>query len=190
MSLTPEEKKQLSESDCLRPIITPAVKGAGWDPFTQIRREVTLTPGPIIVRGNLSSRNKKKKKFADYVLSWEPSLPVAVLEAKDNGHSVGHGMQQALGYADIMQVPTAFSSNGDGFEQHNKHPSPGEPIETSHALNAFPSPSDLWERYKAYRGIEDGEQELLMEPYHDDGSGKEPMILSSGGYQPNHRGGF
>lgn len=125
MSLSQKDKKALSESDICDLCTTPAIREAGWDPFTQIRREVTLTPGPIIVRGNLSSRNRKKKKFADYVLSWEPSLPVAVLEAKDNNHSVGHGMQQALGCSEIMQIPTAFSSNGDGFEQHNKHPGLG-----------------------------------------------------------------
>jgi len=179
MSLPPGEKKKLSESDICDLYITPALKRAGWDQFTQIRREVTLTPGPIIVRGNMSSRNKKKKKFADYVLSWEPSLPVAVLEAKDNNHSIGHGMQQALGYAEIMQIPTAFSSNGDGFEQHNKHPSSGEDIETSLSLTAFPDPQTLWARYKSFRGIEDGEQTLLMEPYHDDGSGKEPRYYQA-----------
>ena len=179
MSLSPEEKKKLSESDICDLYISPALKKAGWNPFTQIRREVTLTPGPIIVRGNMSSRNKKKKKFADYVLSWEPSLPVAVLEAKDNRQSVGHGMQQALGYADIMKIPTAFSSNGDGFEQHNKHPGPGEDVETSLALDEFPNPKTLWDRYRSFRGIEDDEQELLMEPYHDDGSGKEPRYYQA-----------
>lgn len=179
MSLLPEEKKKLSESDICDLYITPAIKDAGWDPFKQIRREVTLTPGPIIVRGNLSSRNKKKKKFADYVLSWEPSLPIAVVEAKENSLSVGHGMQQALGYADIMEIPSAFSSNGDGFEQHNKSPLPGEEIETSLALDEFPSPEHLWDRYKKFRGISEGEQDLLMQPYHDDGSGKEPRYYQA-----------
>lgn len=108
MSLSPEEKKKLSESDICDLFISPALKQAGWDPFTQIRREVTLTPGPIIVRGNMSSRNKKKKKFADYVLSWEPSLPVAVLEAKDNRHAVGHGMQQARTRLEALH-PTPWS---------------------------------------------------------------------------------
>lgn len=87
--LSPAAKKELSETDICNLYITPALKDAGWKPFTQIRREVTLTPGPIIVRGNMSSRNKEKKKFADYVLSREPSLPVAVLEAKDNKHTPG-----------------------------------------------------------------------------------------------------
>ncbi len=109
------EKKKLSESDICDLFITPAINKAGWEPMTQIRREVTLTPGPVVVRGNMSSRNKKKKKFADYVLSWEPGVPVTVVEAKDKNHTVSHGIQQALGYAEILDVPSAFSSNGDAF---------------------------------------------------------------------------
>lgn len=116
-------KKELSEIDICDLFITPAIKDAGWDQMKQIRREVTLTPGPIIVRGNLSSRNKKKKKFADYVLYFEPGVPIAVVEAKDNNHTVSHGMQQALGYAEILNVPSAFPSNGDAFAAHNKMPS-------------------------------------------------------------------
>src|SRR3989442_14815763 len=115
-----QEKKALSEVDICDLFITPAIKGAGWDSIRQIRREVTLAPGPVIVRGNMSARNKKKKKFADYVLSWEPGVPVAVVEAKDNNHIVSHGVQQALGYAEILEVPSAFSSNGDAFASHNK----------------------------------------------------------------------
>ena len=177
--LTPEEKRELSESDICDLYITPALKDAGWDQFTQIRREVTLTPGPIIVRGNLSSRNKKKKKFADYVLSWKPSLPVAVLEAKDNKHTPGQGMQQALGYAEIMEVPSAFSSNGDALESHNKSPLEGEEIETSLDLNQFPAPDALWDRYKRFRGMEEAREDLLLQEYHDDGSGKEPRYYQA-----------
>src|SRR6202042_1973506 len=103
------EKKKLSEIDICDLFITPAIRKAGWEAATQIRREVTLAPGPVIVRGNMSSRNKKKKKFADYVLSWVPGNPVAVVEAKDNNHSVSHGLQQALGYAEILEVPSTFS---------------------------------------------------------------------------------
>ena len=116
------DKKDLSETDICDLFITPAITAAGWDQMTQIRREVTLTPGPIMVRGNLSTRNKKKKKFADYVLYYQPGVPIAVVEAKDNKHTVGHGMQQALGYAGILEVPSAFSSNGDAFASHNKAP--------------------------------------------------------------------
>jgi len=168
------EKKQLSEIDICDLFITPAIRDAGWNPLSQIRREVTLTPGPVVVRGNMSSRNKKKKKFADYVLSWEPGVPLAVVEAKDNSHTVSHGMQQALGYADILEVPSAFSSNGDAFASHNKKPAAGEDIETDVALDQFPSPEELWTRYKSFRGIEDANEQLIEQPYHLDASGKEP----------------
>ncbi len=83
-----KEKKELSEIDICDLFITPAIKSAGWDHLTQIRREVTLTLGPVIVRGNMSSRNKKKKKLADYVLQREPGVRIAVVEAKDNNHTV------------------------------------------------------------------------------------------------------
>lgn len=96
-----KEKKELSESDIKAKFITPAIVKAGWDEMTQIRREVTLTPGPVVVRGNMSSRNKKKKKFADYVLQKEKGVPIAIVEAKDNNHTISHGLQQALGYADL-----------------------------------------------------------------------------------------
>lgn len=93
-----KEKKELSEADIKAKFITPAMLAAGWEELTQIRREVTLTPGPVVVRGNLSSRNKKKKKFADYVLQREKGVPIAVVEAKDNNFTISHGLQQALGY--------------------------------------------------------------------------------------------
>jgi len=130
------DKKELSEIDICDLFITPSIKDAGWDQPTQIRREVTLTPGPVIVRGNMSARNKKKKKFADYVLSWKPGIPLAVVEAKDNTHSVSHGMQQGLGYSEILQVPSTFSSNGDAFASHNKVPAAGEDIETQLTVQA------------------------------------------------------
>jgi type I restriction enzyme R subunit len=169
-----KEKKQLSETDICDLFITPAIKDAGWDQLNQIRREVTLTPGPVIVRGNMSSRNKKKKKFADYVLSWEPGIPVAIVEAKDNNHTVSHGMQQALGYAQILEVPSAFCSNGDAFASHDKVPEAGKDIETEIPLEQFPPPATLWQRYKTFRGIEDQAEGLVVQPYHEDTSGKEP----------------
>jgi type I restriction enzyme R subunit len=169
-----KEKKALSETDICDLFITPAIREAGWDAMRQIRREVTLTPGPIVVRGNMSSRNKKKKKFADYVLYWEPGVPVAVVEAKDNKHTVSHGLQQALGYADILQVPCAFSSNGDAFAAHNKVPNPDEDIETEFTLDAFLTPDLLWQRYKQYRGIADQNEKLVIQPYYEDSSSKEP----------------
>jgi len=169
-----KDKKELSETSICNLYITPAIQKAGWDPIKQIRWEVTLTPGPVVVRGNMSSRNKKKKKFADYVLSWEPGIPIAIVEAKDNNHSVSHGIQQALGYAEILEVPSAFSSNGDAFASHNKVPAAGEDIETEFPLESFPLPEELWRRYKLYRGIKDESEKLVVQPYHEDLSGKEP----------------
>lgn len=168
------DKKALSEVDICDLFITPAIKNAGWDPMKQIRREVTLAPGPVIVRGSMSSRNKKKKKFADYILYWEPGVPIAVVEAKDNNHTVSHGIQQALSYAEILEVPSALSSNGDAFASHNKVPAPGEDIETELSLEAFPPPQELWSRYKQFRGIPDNAEQLVAQPYYDDPTGKEP----------------
>ncbi len=177
--MTKQEKEQLSEIDICDLFITPAIKSAGWDPFTQIRREVTLAPGPVVVRGNLSSRNKKKKKFADYVLQWESGVPIAVVEAKDNNHTVSHGIQQGLSYSGILDVPSTFSSNGDAFASHNKVAAPGEEVESEFSLESFPSPHELWQRYKKHRKIADAEEELVLEPYYLDAYGKEPRYYQS-----------
>lgn len=168
-----KQKKELSEIDICDLFITPAIVNAGWNQMTQIRREVTLTPGPIIVRGNMSARDKKKKKFADYVLSWEAGVPLAIVEAKDNNKTVSHGMQQALGYAEILEVPSAFSSNGDAFASHNKVPEDGEDIETQFPLEKFPSPQTLWNRYKKFRNISEDAEKLVVQPYYPDTIGKE-----------------
>jgi type I restriction enzyme, R subunit len=174
-----KEKKELSESDIKAKFITPAIVKAGWDEMVHIRREVTLTPGPVIVRGSLSSRNKKKKKFADYVLQREKGIPIAVIEAKDNNCTISHGLQQALGYADILDVPCAFSSNGDGFASHNKAAVDGEDTETEFVMDAFPSSDLLWQRYKQFRGISDANEALVTEPYFDAGGGKEPRYYQA-----------
>ncbi|MCG8620163.1 MAG: DEAD/DEAH box helicase family protein [Desulfobacterales bacterium] len=170
------DKKELSETDICDLYITPAIKDAGWDQLTQIRREVTLAPGPIVVRGGLSSRNKKKRKRADYVLSWKPGNPVAVVEAKNNKFPPGKGLQQALGYAERLQVPSAFSSNGDAFISHDKtaDTDSGQDIETELQMNEFPPPGELWNRYKEYRNIDEKAEELVLQPYHEDDSGMEP----------------
>jgi len=97
-----------------------------------------------------------------------------VIEAKDNNHTVSQGMQQALQYSEILDVPSAFSSNGDAFASHNKFPADGEDIEIQFPLEAFPSSQALWKRYKKYRGIEDQSEDLVLQPYHTDSSGKEP----------------
>ena len=172
--MTGKEKEALSEIDICDLFITPAIKAAGWDQFTQVRREVTLTPGPVIVRGNLSARNKKKKKFADYVLLREAGIPIAVVEAKDNNYTVSHGLQQAMEYANILNVPSWFSSNGDAFAGHNRVPAVDENTECEFPLDSFPAPEELWRRYKQHRNILDNEEALVLEPYYLDAYGKEP----------------
>jgi len=127
----------------------------------------------------MSSRNKKKKKFADYVLQWEPGVPIAVVEAKDFNHTVSHGMQGALCYADILQVPSVSSFNGDAFASHNKVHELAEEIECEFPLEPFSYPSILWKRFKSYRNIEDDEEELVLETYFDNGSGKDPRYYQT-----------
>ena len=112
------DKKKLSERDICTKFITPALEKAGWDMQLQILEEVSFTDGKIYVRGKITARGTRKR--ADYILYYKPNIPIAVIEAKDNNHTVGDGMQQALGYADMLQVPFVFSSNGDGFLFHNK----------------------------------------------------------------------
>ena len=128
------DKKSLSERDICTKFITPALRKAGWDEMTQIREEVHFTKGRIIVRGKLVSRGKGKR--ADYVLYYKPNLPIALIEAKDNNHAVGDGMQQALDYADTLNIPFVFSSNGDGFVFHDRTRATAK--ETTLALEAFP----------------------------------------------------
>src|SRR5271167_536966 len=112
------DKKALSERDICTKFITPAVKQAGWDEMSQIREEVGFTDGRIIVRGKLVTRGKGKR--ADYILYYKPNIPIAIIEAKDNNHSVGDGIQQALDYAQALNIPFVFSSNGDGFVFHDR----------------------------------------------------------------------
>ena len=107
------DRRALNEREICTNFITPAIHNAGWDPLLQIREEVRFTKGRIIVRGKLVTRGKGKR--ADYILYYKPNLPIAVVEAKDNDHSVGDGSQQALDYAKTRDIPFVFSSNGDGF---------------------------------------------------------------------------
>jgi type I restriction enzyme R subunit len=133
-------KKDLSETDICAKYITPAVIQAGWNEATQIRREVGFTKGRIIVRGKLVTRGKAKR--ADYVLYYQ-HIPLALIEAKDNHHAVGDGMQQALDYATTLDVPFVFSSNGDGFVFHDRT-GMGTPPEATLSFDHFPSPATLW----------------------------------------------
>ena len=165
------DKKSLSERDICTKFITPALRNAGWDEMTQIREEVGFTKGRIIVRGKLVSRGKAKR--ADYILYYKPNIPIALIEAKDNNHAVGDGMQQALDYAGTLNVPFVFSSNGDGFAFHDRTGANAEK-ETTLALDAFPSPADLWARYCAWKGLTQEAEAVVLQDYFDDGSGKAP----------------
>ncbi|MDW3194602.1 MAG: DEAD/DEAH box helicase family protein [Cytophagales bacterium] len=171
-------KSGLSEIDICDKYITPAVLAAGWDLRTQIAREVSFTDGRIIVRGKTHTRGKQKR--ADYILYYKPNIPIAIIEAKDNKHSVGAGMQQGLGYADILQIPFVFSSNGDAFIYHDKTGLEGF-TEEEITLEEFPTPSSLWNKYLRHVGISDPEVEKLLEQdYYQDDSGKSPRY-----YQQN-----
>ena len=164
-------KKSLSERDICTKFITPSLVAAGWDLDTQIREEVGFTDGRIYVRGKIHARGAKKR--VDHILYYKPNIPLAIIEAKDNNHTVGAGMQQALGYAKPLDVPFVFSSNGDSFLFHDKTVKSGL-IETELPLNAFPSPEQLWQKYKAYKGITDDLESVVAQDYFSDGSTRSP----------------
>lgn len=165
------DKYTLSERDICTKFITPALRNAGWDEMVQIREEFSFTKGRIIVRGKLVTRGQAKR--ADYILYYKPNLPIALIEAKDNNHSIGDGMQQALGYAETLDIPFVFSSNGDGFLFHDRTGA-SNPREVNLGLGAFPSPADLWVRYRAWKGLDDEAEQMVLQDYFDDGSGKTP----------------
>jgi len=165
------DKKNLSERDICTKCITPAIQAAGWDIDKQILEEVSFTDGKIFVRGKLTARGKRKR--ADYILYFNAN-PVAIIEAKDNNHSLNAGIQQALDYATILDIPCVFSSNGDGFLFHDRTAT-GRSIETELTLEQFPSPEDLWNKFKIYKGITSEEQErIISQEYFSDGSGRKP----------------
>jgi type I restriction enzyme R subunit len=165
------DKSALTERDICTKFILPAVKRAGWDEMVQVLEEVYFTKGRIIVRGKLVTRGKAKK--ADFVLYYKPNIPIALIEAKDNNHSVGDGMQQGLDYAATLDVPFVFSSNGDGFVFHDRT-GQSATIESNLGLDAFPSPADLWARYRAWKGFDPEAEQIVLQDYFDDGSGKAP----------------
>jgi len=167
------DKKALSERDVCTKFITPAFEKAGWDVQVQVRENVHLTKGRVIVRGKLVSRGTAK--FADYVLYFQPNanVPLAIVEAKDNNHGVGDGMQQGLGYADMLDVPFVFSSNGDGFLFHDRT-GQGASVEQHLSLDEFPSPEELWGRYCKWKGLTPASEAIVSQDYYSEGSGKAP----------------
>tara|TARA_R110002050_G_scaffold111518_2_gene225136 strand:+ start:988 stop:3405 length:2418 start_codon:yes stop_codon:yes gene_type:complete len=162
-------KKSLSERDICTKFITPAIEKSGWNIKKQVREEVSFTDGRIIVQGKLYTRGKKKR--ADYILYYKPNVPIAIIEAKDNTHKVGDGMQQALEYAEILHIPFVFTSNGDSFVFHDKTVITGE-IEKEISLDVFPSPNELWNKYLISKGVETPDaQEIVEQDYFVDDSG-------------------
>jgi len=166
-------KKELTEADIRSKFITPALvppKGT-WDLMSQLREEVYFTKGRIIVRGQKVKRGEAKK--ADYLLYYKPGLPLAVIEAKDNNHTVGAGMAQALEYAEILDVPFAYSSNGDAFLEHDRT-GIGSVVEHELPLDRFPSPHELWARQTSVKGYTTTQEAIATQDYFDDGSPKKP----------------
>ncbi|MGI8981759.1 MAG: EcoAI/FtnUII family type I restriction enzme subunit R [Pirellulaceae bacterium] len=163
------DKKTLSETDISSKFITPAVLRAGWDEATQIRREVDFTKGRIIVRGKLVTRGKAKR--ADFILYYKPNIPLALIEAKKNSLSMGDGMQQALDYAETLHIPFVFTSNGDGFVFHDRTGT-GPQTETNLTLDQFPSPAELWARYRAWKGLTPEAEAIVLQDYYDYGTDK------------------
>jgi len=158
----------LTEADIITKRIMPAVVRAGWDDTVQIRQEVKLRDGKVIVRGKVAAR--RKVKSADIVLYHKLNMPLAVIEAKANKHEIGKGMQQALGYAHLLDVPFAFASNGDGFIFHDKTATGA--IEREITLDEFPTPDELWQKYCQWKGYTAAQMPIVTQDYYNDGSEK------------------
>ena len=152
-------KQTLSERDICTQYISPAIEKAGWNFKKQVREEVSFTDGRIIVQGKVHARGQRKR--ADYILYYKPNIPIAIVEAKSNKKAVGEGMQQALAYAETLQIPFVFSSNGDAFLFHDKTAS--NQIEKEISLDDFPSPEELWEKYLRYKNIKTKEAKAIIE---------------------------
>ena len=161
-------KHEMTEEDIKLQYITPAIERAGWNKLKQIKMEYNFTDGRVIVRGNVTARGKKKR--TDYLLYYKPNIPLAIIEAKDNKHSVGAGMQQAIEYAEVLDIPFVYSSNGDGFLEHDMKS--GKERELT--LEQFPSPQDLWRRHIGDKHFTPEQEELITEPYYFQPGDKTP----------------
>ena len=164
-------KKDMSERDICTKFINPAIVKAGWNIQTQVREEYYFTSGRITVRGKTVVKGEGKR--ADYILYLKPNFPIAIIEAKDNNKPLGGGMEQAINYAEILNIPFAFSSNGDGFLFHDLT-GVSDIIETPLSLDQFPSPEELWSHYRQWKGIDPVQEKIITQPYYDDGSGRAP----------------
>ncbi len=151
--------KELTEEDVKLRYITPAILAAGWK-TDQIFMEKYFSAGRISIHGKRTKRGEGRK--ADYLLCPAPNLPMAVVEAKDGKHQVSDGIQQAIDYARILGVPFSYSSNGNGFYGHDEI----NGDEKEFALNEFPSPEDLTDRYIKYQSFSEDAKRALFEPYY------------------------
>ena len=162
------KKHEMTEEDIKLQFITPAIEAAGWDKLKKIKMEYNFTDGRVIVRGNITARGKRKR--TDYLLYYKPNLPLAIVEAKDNRHSIGDGMQQGIEYAECLDVPFVYSSNGDGFLEHDMLCGKEREIK----LEEFPSPEELWRRYKGDTSMTSDQETLITEPYYFQPGDKTP----------------
>lgn len=152
------DKKQMTEEDIKLRYITPAIT-AKWS-LDHITMESKITAGKINLKGNFVFREKPKK--ADYILYINPNKPIAIVEAKDNNHTVSYGLQQAMTYARMLDVPFAYSSNGDAFYEHDFITGQEREI----PLSDFPSPDELIDRYQMGIGMTDNEKQIIYQPYY------------------------
>lgn len=154
------DKSQMTEEDIKLNYITPALLDKGWKNKITMETAVKLTDGKINLRGNLVVRAAPKK--ADYILYINANNPIAVVEAKDNSHTVGFGLQQAMTYAQMLDIPFAYSSNGDGFVEHDFLTGK----EREFGLDQFPTETELVTRYKTESGLTPAQETMLGQPYY------------------------
>jgi type I restriction enzyme R subunit len=164
----------LTEQDICSKFILPTVTKAGWDLQTQIREQFSFTAGRIMVRGKTVVRGERKR--VDFILFHKPNFPIALIEAKDQNHSVGSGMQQALDYAEALDIPFVFSSNGSAFLEHNRLSKSGK-VEQELTLDNFPSPVELYQKYKELKNITNETEEVMEQDYFQELGGKEPRYF-------------
>ena len=167
-------KKSLSEQDICSKYVLPSIVKAGWDLHKQIREQLTFTAGRIIVKGKFVTRGEKKR--ADFILYYKNNFPIALIEAKDNNHSAGSGMQQALNYAETLDIPFVYSTNGDSFLEHNRL-SKNEQKETEISIDNFPSPDELYDRYVQTKDVSLEQQAVIEQEYHQEIGGKSPRYF-------------
>ena len=151
-------KKSMTEEDIKLQYITPAVTSK-WS-TGKITMETRITDGKINLKGNLVFREKPKR--ADYLLYLSANNPIAVIEAKDNNHSISYGLQQAMEYARMLDIPFAFSSNGDGFAEHDFLTGK----EREFGLDEFPTEAELIARYKGEFGLTPAQETVIDQPYY------------------------